>query len=136
MTLNELYNKYHNLSTSQDIKSKLKAKGYLDLINLYKKSCNANESEIVMISIVAESYIKTQEQVYNVIKKEEYRQKILAARECVIQYATSDEISVILSKLRFDDKSLTNYLNYLKGAGYMNRIKYNDFLSAYNLLVL
>ena len=100
MTLNELQNRYHNSSMSHDTKSKLKAKGYLDII------------------------------------KEEYRQKILAARECVVQYATSDEISVILSRLSFDDKSLTNYLNYLKGAGYMNRIRYNDLLSAYNLLVL
>jgi hypothetical protein len=121
---------------SHDTKSKLKAKGYLDIINLYRQQCNSNESEPVMISLVAESYIKTQEQVYNLIKKEEYRQKILAARECIVQYATSDEISVILSRLSFDDKSLTNYLNYLKGAGYMNRIRYNDLLSAYNLLVL
>lgn len=136
MTLNELQNRYHNSSMSHDTKSKLKAKGYLDIINLYRQQCNSNESEPVMISLVAEAYIKTQEQVYNLIKKEEYRQKILAARECVVQYATSDEISVILSRLRFDDKSLTNYLNYLKGAGYMNRIRYNDLLSAYNLLVL
>jgi tRNA(His) 5'-end guanylyltransferase len=53
-----------------------------------------------------------------------------------LAYVQSDEISILLSHLDFEDKSLTNYLNYLKGAGYMNRIKYEDFLSAYNLLVL
>lgn len=136
MTFSELQNRYHSNSSSLDAKSKLKAKGYLDIINLYKKTCNSNESEVVMISLIAESYIKTQEKVYSLIKKDEYRQKILAAKECVVRYATPEEISIILARLNFDDKSMTNYLDYLRGAGYMNRIRYADFISAYNLMVL
>ena len=124
MTLSELEEKYHSFSVSTDSKSKLKAKGY------------RYDTEPVMISMISERYINTQEKIYRATKKEEYRQKVLAARECVIRYATSDEISILLSHLNFDDKSLTNYLNYLKGAGYMDRIKYEDFLSAYNLLIL
>ena len=136
MTLSELEEKYHSFSVSTDSKSKLKAKGYLDIIMQFRKECNRYDTEPVMISMISERYINTQEKIYRATKKEEYRQKVLAARECVIRYATSDEISILLSHLNFDDKSLTNYLNYLKGAGYMDRIKYEDFLSAYKLLIL
>ena len=114
----------------------MKSKGYLDIINLYKRNSNSQESEQVQISMLSEKYIKEQELCFKHIKKEEYRQKIMAARECVIPYATTDEISVLLSKINSDDVSLTNYLDYLRGAGYMDRIKYQDFISAYNLLVL
>lgn len=136
MTLTELYNKYHGFSTAHDSKSKSRSKGYLDLINLYKTKCNPLESEPVMISMLAEEYIKTQEMLYAQLHKDEYRQRVLAARECLIKYASTDEISIILSGIKTDDTSMTNYLNYLKGTRFMDRIKYEDFVSAYNLLVL
>lgn len=136
MTLNELQNKYHSLSISSDFKSKLRAKGYLDIIQSYKNKSNVYDSEQVTISKIAEDYYKTQERIYASIKKEENRQKAIAAKECIITYATTDEISHYLLSFKPDDKSLTNYLNYLKGAGYMSRIRYEDFVSAYNLLML
>lgn len=136
MTLAELKEKYHGLSSSTDARQKLKAKGYLEIIQLYSEKCNALESEPVMISLIAEEYINTQEKLYNILKKEEYKQKLRAGQECLISYMSQDEISKIFSFFKPEDTSLTNYLNYMKGAGYMNRIKYKDFVSAYNLILL
>lgn len=136
MTLNELKDKYHSFSSSIDPKMKLKSKGYLDIITLYQEKSNTFESEPVMISKVAEDYVKTQDKLYQLTKKEEYRQKAQAGQECIIKYANQSEISRYFVNFHPDDTSLTNYLNYMKEAGYMDRTRYDDFVSAYNLLLL
>ena len=136
MTLAELQSRYHELSISNDPKLKAKAKGFLDLIKLYRENCNAYESEPVRISMIAEDYVTAQSKLYKVIKNEEYRQKVQAGLECIIKYATSDEIANAMSNFSTDKPTLANYLNYMKGVGIMNRAKYADFVSAYNLLLL
>ena len=136
MTLADLQLRYHELSVSSDPRLKAKAKGFLELIQLYRTNCNAYESEPVKISMIAEEYVKSQDKLYQVIKKDEYKQKVQAGLECIITYSTPDEIARYISEYKGNDVSLANYLNYMKGAGYMDKTKYADFVSAYDLLLL
>lgn len=136
MTFSELNKRYRELFISKDPKRKAKAQGFLDIINLYKSTIDNEPSEDVTISTLAESYKAKQIKLYEITKKEEYKQKVQAANECVIQYYSTDDISGFLRGFESDDKSLANYINYMKGIGVMSRIRFDDLKSAYELLGL
>lgn len=136
MTFDELNKRYRELFISKDPKRKSKAQGFLDIINQYKAARDNEPSEEVTISIIAEAYKSSQLRMYEITKKEEYKQKVQAANECIIKYYSTDDISGFLRGFESDDKSLANYINYMKGLGVMNRIRYDDLKSAYELLGL
>lgn len=136
MTLAELNKRYKSLYISNDAKLKARAAGLLEIINRFNARPTNEPSDVVFISIIAEEYKAEQEKIYNAIKKDEYRQHILAANECIIKYMSSTEITKALVNYNPIDKSLANYINYLKGVGVIDRIKYNDLKSAYDLLML
>lgn len=136
MTLAELKKHYFDLSKSHSLNDWSAAKGLSDLIEMYNNERDVLESEPVMISILAEKYLQTLRTMYQRIKKEYLKPRIRAVSECIISYATTDEINKYFVNFHSDDTSFENYLKFARGMGYMDRTKYHDLVSAYNLLML
>ena len=136
MTFSDLSKRYQGLYISTDSKKRAMAKGFLDLIQLYKETESDELSDDVRISLLAEDYKKKQEDLYRITKKPEYKFKILAATECIIDYYSTEDIIKFMNGFNSDDKSLANYIKYMKGVGVMNKIKIDDLKNVYDLLNL
>lgn|SRR5574344_1822197 len=133
MTFNELTLKYSTLYKSNLVANRQKAKGFLDIINEYRKTSINEYSESVKISEIAEAYAEKELNLYNITKVTEHKFKYMAAKECIIKYTTIDEITRLLGSLTTDRKDFSSYIDFMSGIGYMDRTRLADLHSAWEL---
>lgn len=135
MTYTEAKKRYAELYKSSDPKNRMQATGLLEIIRSFERDNLGEISSAVAISRIAEKYAKEQDDFFKTFGKEEYKQKSHIARECIIRYMTTDEITKSLISYK-SEPTLANYVAYMKGAGLIDRIKTEDLKSALELAKL
>ena len=135
MTLSQLQKLYLDCSHSNLLADRQRAKGYSELISRFKSSTIEELSESVKLSLIAEDYLSELKILSKSIKNPEYRWHMKAAQDCIITYATDNNIREALLNYTgpIDERSITLYLNKTQ---YKNRIKYSTIHSIYNVMKL
>lgn len=135
MTLSQLQKEYINCSHSNLLADRQRAKGYAELISRFKSSNMQELSEDVKISLLAEDYLSELQILNNVIQNPEYRWYMRAAQDCIITYATDNNIREALLNYKgpIDERSLILFLSKTQ---YKNRIKYSTIHSICNVMKL
>lgn len=135
MTLSQLQKLYLDCSHSNMLADRQRAKGYSELISRFKSSNIQELSESVKLSLIAEEYLSELRILSKSIKNPEYRWHMKAAKDCIITYATDNNIREALLNYTgpIDERSIALYLNKTQ---YKDRIKYSTIHSIYNVMKL
>lgn len=135
MTLSQLQKLYLDCSHSNMLADRQRAKGYSELISRFKSSTKQELSESVKLSLIAEEYLSELKILSKSIKNPEYRWYMKAAQDCIITYATDNNIREALLNYTgpIDERSISLYLNKTQ---YKDRIKYSTIHSIYSVMKL
>lgn len=130
----ELSKKYEQLFKSNIRIDKLKADGLLDIITDFNNSKKDEIFEEVKISLIAEDLYNRMIELYKPTKNDIYRFKAVAAMDCIIKYATQQDIIKEMKNFKNGDiHNFDDWVNFIKRSKINGRVKKADLLSVFNL---